>query len=771
MMTLPPAHAGQERLRLLITGTVQGVGFRPFVHRHATRLGLAGWVTNAPAGVIIEAEGDPVALDELIAIVRQTPPPSARIAGIETRTMVPIGAAGFEIRESETGGAQTVEVPADLATCETCLREILDPADRRYRYPFTNCTDCGPRYSLIEALPYDRLRTTMRHFRMCEACRAEYYDPASRRFHAEPNACPVCGPRLALWDASGAVLAKGEVALLEAADTLRSGDILALKGLGGFQLLADACDSAAVRALRARKGRPDKPFAIMFAALADAEAACHISPAERALLLAPQQPIVLLRARRGTVAAEVAPGNPYLGVMLAYTPLHHLLLRELDFPVVATSGNRSGEPIAIDEHEAVERLQGVADRFLIHDRPIIRPVDDSVVRVVAGRALMLRRARGYAPAMPMSVSMRLLPGVLAVGGHLKATLAMSTAGSPVLSQHLGDLDTCQARDTYARTLGDLPRLYKTRPRLLVRDGHPDYHSTRTAEAYGLPTLTVQHHVAHTAACMAEHGLCGSALGVAWDGSGYGEDGTVWGGEFLHVSDTGYRRLAHLRQFRLPGGEQAVREPRRCAFGVLFALFGPDALAMSHLAPVTTFTAAQREIIRRMLERGINAPLTSSAGRLFDAVAALSGLRQWASYEGQAAAELEWAAEPSKGERAYAFLITRSELPWIVDWEPAVHALLADLADGVSVAAISAAFHHGLAAAITAVAMQAGEPRVVLSGGCFQNARLIETTVAKLQKAGFKPFWHSQIPPNDGGLALGQLAWAARELEKEDRPCV
>lgn len=766
MMTARSVAQARQRWRVVVTGTVQGVGFRPFVYRLAERYGLTGWVTNAPRGVVIEVEGQSETLDAFVAALRSEPPPGARVVDVSAEALPPPprGGSAFEIRASEARGARTVHLPADLVTCERCLQELLDPSDRRYRYPFTNCTDCGPRYSIIESLPYDRERTTMRRFAMCQACREEYANPASRRFHAEPNACPQCGPRLALWDAQGTETATGAAALDECAAMLRAGRAVALKGLGGFQLLVDAGNEEAVQRLRERKARPDKPLAVMYPSLADAEAACAVEPPERDLLIAPERPIVLLRHRAGAVAANVAPGNPWLGVMLPYTPLHHLLLAQLCRPVVATSGNRAGEPIAIDETEAVARLRGIADAFLVHDRPIVRPVDDSVVRVVAGQPLVLRRARGYSPSI--AGLSRIPAGMLALGGHTKSTVALSLEGQVVLSQHLGDLDSPLARAVYRQTLDELPRLYGREPDVLVHDRHPDYHASRIAAGHGTPAFTVPHHVAHVAACMAEHDITGSVLGVAWDGSGYGDDGTVWGGEFLRIDDTGHERVAHLRPFRLPGGEAAVREPRRCALSLLAEVFGEDGLARTDLACVGSFSAPARETLWRLMERDINAPVTTSAGRLFDAVAALLGIRQRTTFEGQAAAQLEWAADGWVSDRAYTFAVGRAgaDAPWIIDWEPVIRALLADLTAGVAVADMAAAFHDGLAMAIAAVAKRIGEPRVVLSGGCFQNARLTESTVSALTEAGFQTYRHSLIPPNDGGLALGQLAWAGRQTK-------
>ncbi len=761
----------RERRQIRVRGTVQGVGFRPYVHRRATRLGLAGWIANTAEGVTIEVEGAPERLDDLLDGLRQSPPPRAVVSGIDVSEAELCGDSTFAIRASATGGRRSAHISPDLTTCDACLAELLDPSDRRYRYPFINCTDCGPRFSIIEDLPYDRARTSMRRFGMCEACRAEYEDPTSRRFHAEPNACPDCGPRLALWNPAGGVIARDDVALGLAATAIRRGEIVAAKGVGGFHLLVDAMSETAVRRLRTRKRRPDKPFAVMFPTLSDVGRACRVSPEEQALLVGPERPIVLLRREGGAITEAVAPGNPLLGAMLPYAPLHHLLMLALDLPVVATSGNLSQEPIATDEREALERLGEVVDFFLIHDRPIARPVEDSVVRVVCGRPLMLRRARGYAPAH-FAVD-GVSGGVLALGGHLKTTVALSGDNGVVVWPHIGDLETPQARAAHGSAAEDIGRLHAVRPRLVAHDLHPDYASSRAAEAFAAPIVPVQHHLAHLAACMADNGVVPPVLGVAWDGAGYGPDGTIWGGEFLRIVKGGWRRVAHLRPFRLPGGEAAMREPRRAALGLLYAAFGADALEMDDLAPVAAFTIAERRTLGAMMTRGVNAPICSSIGRLFDAAAALTGLRQRVSFEGQAAMELEWAAGDMSGDRSYAFPLQESatdDSALVLDWGPALDAIVADIRAGSTAGQVSRALHNGLAAAIVDVAIRVGEPRVALTGGCFQNARLTEATAAALRAAGFEPLWHRQVPPNDGGLSLGQAVWAAWTEGRAGTPC-
>jgi hydrogenase maturation protein HypF len=745
----------KRRIQAEVRGAVQGVGFRPFIYRCAHDLHLTGWVENTSFGVRLEAEGEDEAVGALLRLIEKAPPPNATVQSVHVGELDCRGDADFVIRNSATDGARVAQILPDLATCDACLRELFDPADRRYLYPFINCTHCGPRYSIVEGVPYDRARTSMRHFPMCPACLAEYQDPLDRRFHAEPNACRECGPRIALWNTDGTTLVRDHEALLAAIEAIRDGRIVAVKGIGGFHLMVDARDDAAVTRLRARKCRPAKPLAVMFPSLADIAHDCDVTAGESELLTNPARPIVLVRRRSGLVAPSVAPGNPRLGAFLPYAPLHHILLRELDFPVVATSGNRSDEPIATDESEALARLDGIADLFLVHNRPIVRAIDDSILRVVAGRELMLRRARGYAPTPVPVVGVR--AGVLALGGHMKTTVAITLDDSVLVSQHLGDLETATARAAHERATADMVQLRGMAPHAVVRDLHPDYATGRMAEAMGLPVHRVQHHLAHIAACMAENGVPPPVLGVAWDGTGYGTDATIWGGEFLLVTRDDWRRVAHLRPFRLPGGEQAVHEPRRAALGLLYDVFGAAGLEMDDLAPVADFARAERSVLRAMLDEGVNAPVTSSMGRLFDGFAALAGLRLRASYEGQAAAEFEWAAE--KVHAPYEFTLRDGD-PLILDWQPALEALLRDKKQGVAAGAISAAFHAGLAAAIVSVAKKIGERHVALTGGCFQNALLTELSISMLQAAGFTSVWHRHIPPNDGGLALGQAVWSA-----------
>jgi hydrogenase maturation protein HypF len=753
---------------------VQGVGFRPFVYRLASDLGVTGWVSNTGQGVFIEAESDRATLDEFVRRLAHDRPPHAVIVSREWSVLDPVGFERFEIRESGSDDEPSAFVLPDIATCPDCLAELFDSGDRRFRYPFINCTHCGPRFSIIEHLPYDRERTSMKAFAMCPACRREYEDPRDRRFHAQPNACPACGPSLAMWNADGGELAREHDALRQAIDAVDAGGIVAVKGLGGFLLVADARNDEAVRALRVRKHREEKPFALLFPSLADVEHECEVSSLEAALLTSPESPIVLLRRRAGhgsSIAQSVAPRNPYLGVMLPYTPLHHLLMRDLGRPVVATSGNLSDEPICIDEREALDRLRGVADRFLVHNRPIVRHVDDSIARIVLGREMVVRRARGYAP-LPVLLP-EPVPTTLGVGAHLKNAIAMCVGRSVFISQHIGDLETTQASEAFVEVLRAFRDLYRAEPEHVVADLHPDYLSTKYAGGLGLPVVRIQHHFAHVAACMAENDLDEPVLGVSWDGTGYGTDGTIWGGEFLVPRGGSFDRVAALRAFRLPGGERAIREPRRTAFGLLHEMYGEGLVARTDLAPVAAFDERERRLLARMLARGMNSPVTTSAGRLFDAVASLCGVCHRMTFEGQAAMELEFAIDESAvGEYTIDVKTAPAGVsddgtppPLILDWQPAVEELLDDVRHGVPTGWIASRLHRALTAAIVEVAARLAVPRVVLTGGCFQNRFLLEHTVRRLEEEGFRAYWHQRVPTNDGGIALGQVAaagWMARQ---------
>jgi len=759
---------GHKRLRVAIRGAVQGVGFRPFVYRLATDMGLPGWVSNSTQGVFVEVDGAPEALQTFLLRLQKEHPPRSSIQSLEPSFLAPAGFDSFEIRPSDGAGDRTALVLPDIATCDDCLCEIFDPANRRYLYPFTNCTNCGPRYSIIQALPYDRPNTTMAGFTMCDACRTEYEDPHDRRFHAQPNACPSCGPHVELWDSTGSALSTHHRALEAAADAIRQGRIVAVKGVGGFHLVAHAGDEDAVRRLRSRKHREEKPLAIMAPCIGWIKAACEVSSLEERLLCSPESPIVLLERRKApcpdeaSVASSVAPGNPELGVMLPYSPLHRILLRALAIPVIATSGNLSDEPICTDARDALARLGEIADLFLVHDRPIARHVDDSVARVLLGRELVLRRARGYAP-LPVHVG-RPLPPLLAVGGHLKNAIAVAHHTEVFVSQHIGDLETTQAFEAFRRVGEDLLRLYDLKPAAIMCDAHPDYLSTRYAAGVGLPVTHVQHHYAHVLSCMGENAIEAPALGVSWDGTGAGLDQTIWGGEFLRITDSGFRRVAHLRQFRLPGGEHAIKEPRRTAIGVLYEMVGEAFVDREDLVPVRAFDRKDRKLLATALAGRINAPVTSSAGRLFDAVAALLGLRLQTQFEGQAAMELEWAMRGAATDESYPFRIEPQNGILVIDWRPVIDALLWDITNATPLEAMAARFHNALTEMIVAIAERVGERTIVLSGGCFQNRYLTKRTVQRLTQTGYTPYWHQRVPPNDGGIALGQILAAARAKE-------
>ncbi len=749
-------------LEVLVVGAVQGVGFRPLVYRIAHRLGLGGAVWNEPGGVRIRLVGPARRVEDFGSTLRAECAPPARIEQIRVLSVSETDAAEpFRIAESMSGGAREALVMPDLATCPACLRELFDPRDRRHRYPFLNCCHCGPRYSIITGIPYDRTRTTMAKFAMCDACRAEYENPDDRRFHAQPVACPACGPTVELWDVNGARKGARDWAVRAAVQHVRAGQIVAVKGIGGFHLMCDARNDTAVRELRRRKRRDEKPFALMVPDIGWARILTETGDAEADLLRSAAAPIVLLRRRAGELLSDaVAPNNPLLGLMLPYSPLHHLMLRELECPVVATSGNLTDEPICIDEREAVKRLDGIADFFLVHNRPIARPQDDSIAHFVDGRVCMLRRARGYAPlAIPLS---RETPPILALGAHLKNTIALAFNDRIVVSQHHGDLDSLESRQAFEQAIDDLPGLYGVKPERWVVDAHPDYASTLFARDRHLETISVQHHHAHIAAVIAEHGIEGPVLGVAWDGTGLGDDGTIWGGEFLRVDAGRYLRLGRLGGFRLPGGDGAMRKPLHSAFGALMATV-PE--RMPELAErLLDMDVESIRACAAMIESGAHAPFTSSAGRWFDAVSAMCGVCRETTYEGQAAQQLEFACDPDARALHFPF-DTRVENGLLVfDLAPLVRALLAEIEQMTPVAQLAARFHATLADIIVSMAdAQRGLP-IVLSGGCFQNRILLTTTIRRLRESGHPVYWPEQLPPNDGGIAVGQAAVAAQRLQ-------
>src|SRR5215813_1109837 len=753
------------RASVRVEGVVQGVGFRPFVYSLATRLGLAGWVGNDVDGVFAEVEGAAACVEQFLGLLETQAPPLARVDRVT---------AAFAIVASDRTGRRRALVSADGATCDDCLAELADPADRRFGYPFINCTNCGPRFTIVTGVPYDRPLTTMAPFTMCTECEAEYHNPADRRFHAQPVCCPACGPRLRLLDAGGAEMAGNPLA--EAARLLAGGYVVAVKGLGGYHLAVDAGSQAAASALRARKHREDKPFALMAADMAAARELCEVGETGQSLLASARRPIVLLPRRAGApVADAVAPGNRQLGVMLPYTPLHHLLLAEVGRPIVLTSGNVSDEPIAYADEDALARLAGIADAFLTHNRAIHIRTDDSVVRPLRGRETLLRRSRGYAPE-PLGLAARLPRPVLACGAELKNTFCLAVGDRAFVSHHIGDLENFETLRSFTDGIAHFRRLFDTEPEVVAYDLHPEYLSTKYAlELDGVDLAGVQHHHAHIASCLADNGEEGPVIGVAFDGTGFGTDGTIWGGEFLLAGLTGFERAAHLAPVPMPGGAAAIRQPWRMAAAYLDAAYAGE--------PPAGLTVAGRNAGRwrdvvAMARRGVNAPPTSSAGRLFDAVAALVGVRDAINYEGQAAIELEQLADPAErgAYRAPVGLGTAGPGgeagPLRVRGADLVRAAAEDLLAGAAPPVIAARFHRGVAAAIAEVCAalreRSGLGTVALSGGVFQNLLLVGQVVDLLEESGFRVLTHARVPPNDGGISLGQAAVAGARDRRDGR---
>ena len=766
---LDPDPAPVQRRAIRVSGLVQGVGFRPYVHAVASRLGVAGFVGNDERGVIIEAEASAAALDALLAEIRDRPPPLAVVTAVSAATVPVRGERGFSIAASTAGGPAATLISADAATCADCLRELRDPADRRYRHPFITCTNCGPRFTIVTGVPYDRVSTTMSGFPMCPACAREYHDPADRRFHAQPICCHDCGPRLEFlsrerWtsDGGGPVESIGNGvpraeqsagAIAAAAAALRAGAVIAVKGLGGYHLAALAADESAVGALRARKHREDKPFAVLVPGVAAARELCVVERAEETELTSRRAPIVLLRRRAGAaVAASVAPGAAELGLLLPYTGLHHLLLDEVAAPIVLTSGNISDEPIAHQDGDAATRLTPIADAALLHDRPIRTRADDSVLRVVRGRPYPIRRSRGYAPE-PIPLAVRAAQPMLGCGAELKNTFCVLRGNEAFPSHHIGDLENAETLHAYTDGIAHLGALLDVDPVVLAHDLHPEYLSTKWALAQdGVTLVGVQHHHAHLAACLAEHGETGPVIGIACDGLGYGTDGTLWGGEIFDVSLAGFSRLAHLEPVPLPGGTTAIRQPWRTAAAWLRVAGAAAPGLAERIGPQWT-------VVDRLLGSRVDLPMTTSAGRLFDAVAALCGVRDRVNYEGQAAIELERLADRSVRD---GYPVTRSGP--VINASDLIRAVVADLGRGTVPAVVAARFHHGLAGALVAAATDAaaelGRDAVALSGGVFQNQVLLQAVRAGCERAELRVLVHSRLPCNDGGISLGQVAVAA-----------
>ena len=769
----------QERREISVRGIVQGVGFRPFVYALARRRGLSGLVRNDAEGVHIEAEGPPEELELFLREIREKAPPLAVVEAVSWRPLAVLRERGFRIEESREGVRRRALISPDVATCRECLTELFDPADRRYRYPFTNCTNCGPRFTITRQVPYDRAMTTMAGFEMCPACQREYDDPSDRRFHAQPNACPVCGPQMRLLDRFGHELhgSPGDP-ILRAARMLRGRAIVAIKGLGGYHLACDPFDEGAVRTLRGRKVRQDKPFALMARDLEQARELCLVEPEEERLLTSPARPIVLLERLPGCeVAEEVAPRQDTLGVMLAYTPLHHLLLHDAGIPLVMTSGNNSDEPIAFRDEEAFAQLGEIADYFLVHDRPIHMRCDDSVVRVMEGEEYHIRRSRGYAPS-PLRVAGRsgaethpyLGRHTLACGGELKNTFCVAKVGRAFLSHHIGDLENYETLRSFREGVEHYCRLFDVQPELVAHDLHPEYLSTKYAkemEEAGLPAVGVQHHHAHVASCLADNERPGEerVIGVALDGTGYGTDGAVWGGEFLEGSiETGFARRAHLEYAPLPGGAAAIREPWRMALAQLVSIYGEEEVLKLPLEVVRRSGERNVRLVARLVEHRLNTPPTSSAGRLFDAVAALAGVpgTERTTYEGQAAVELELAAEgPARG--GYPFRLRPEGEGWVVETRGIVEGVVEDLLAGRGTGEVSSRFHRTMAEVVVAgcegIREAGGAVAVALTGGTFQNLLLTEQVLELLAGKGFTVYRHRRVPANDGGLSLGQAVLA------------
>jgi len=757
-----------ELARISARGVVQGVGFRPFVYQLATKYGLKGWVCNTSEDVKIEVQGESRDLQRFLSELRDNAPPLACIEDISTTYHPPADYKTFEIRRSIAEEGKYQLVSPDIATCQACLREVLSPKDRRYHYPFTNCTNCGPRFTIIEDIPYDRPRTTMRSFRMCPQCQSEYDDPLDRRFHAQPNACPKCGPRLDLLDARGNCVASDN-AIATAGQFLGDGRIVAIKGLGGFLLACDATSEKAVGLLRQRKRRPFKPLAIMVADMDEARRHCHISEREEKLLTSSQSPIVLMPWKpESTVCQAVAPNLKYLGVMLPYTPLHHVLLRQAGLPLVMTSGNLSEEPIAKDNDEAIRRLSGIADYFLVHNRDIYARYDDSVAVVETDEVQLTRRARGYAP-YPVRLTFKARQ-VFGCGAEWKHTFCLTKDNYAFVSQHIGDMENLETMEHFENSLALYKKLFRIEPEIVAYDLHPEYLATKYAlelggQSNGVTLVPVQHHHAHIVSCMADNEVEPPVIGVALDGTGYGSDGRIWGGEFLVADYKGFKRMGHLEYLPLPGGDVAIRRPYRTAIGYVSELLGEGSIT-SELAFLKQADAAEIGLIQRQIQAGLNSPLTSSMGRLFDAVSALLGIRGEIDYEGQAAVELEMIAYDDSGKvgnEGYPYAIIEPDGVRIVQLKGLLSAIVEDLRQGVSRATISAKFHNTVAQMVCEmchlIAESTGIKQVALSGGVFQNRLLVRKVVPLLESAGFSVLTHKQVPCNDGGISLGQAVIA------------
>ncbi|HHT9112887.1 MAG: carbamoyltransferase HypF [Planctomycetes bacterium] len=767
-------------MQISANGVVQGVGFRPYIYNLATKFSLSGFVQNDSSGVFIDVEGCDSSVDEFLTCLAKSPPPHAIIENIHYTTLPPKGYKSFIIEESAIKENNTTMICADIATCPDCLKELFDPGDHRYHYPFINCTNCGPRFTIVKDIPYDRANTTMSDFRMCHDCSSEYHDPKNRRFHAQPNACPVCGPQLMLLNNEGfAVQTQDPISTV--CTLLHDGKIFAVKGLGGYHIACDALNSKSVFLLRKRKYREDKPFAVMMENIETVNKFCFVNAKEETLLFSTQRPIVLLKKKSNcTIPHDIAPDNLYLGVMLPYTPLHHLIIRESGLPLVMTSGNVSDEPIAYKDNESLERLKGIADYFLVHDRDIFMRCDDSVVKVVEDKAMIIRRSRGYAP-FPLRLQYAFTKPVLACGAFLKNTFCLARGNHAFLSHHIGDLENTETMNSYETAIEHYKRLFSIEPAVIAYDFHPEYLSTKYALAQNddILKIGVQHHHAHIVSCMAENGIHHKVIGVAFDGLGYGDDGKFWGGEFLITDFSEYERAGHLEYVPMPGGEQAIKEPWRMAISYLYQIYGNDIPSIiTPLTPhftgetKTTLDHPKIKVLLKMLSQRIHCPLTSSMGRLFDGVASLLDLQHSVNYEGQAAIKLESIADEHIIEH-YPFDIdvsagARCSVPFIIQWHPIIKHILADVQCKVASPIISARFHNSIVDMVYQVCIilrdSKGINDVVLSGGVFQNKFLFKRLLNKLSSQNFNVYFHKKVPCNDGGISLGQAVIAGERLK-------
>jgi hydrogenase maturation protein HypF len=758
----------KQRFQILIQGAVQGVGFRPFIYKLAEELNLKGIISNTVKGVSIDIEGDESLLNDFIKRIKKDKPKLSHITAFEINRLEVNGYDDFKIIGSDSLGDPAAIILPDIAVCDKCLSEMFDPNNRRFLYPFINCTNCGPRFSIIESLPYDRPNTSMKNFKMCDECKEEYENPFNRRFHAQPIACPKCGPKVQLLNKNRKLICEKEDAISEAVQKIKEKKIIALKGLCGFQFIVNAGNDDAVKRLRERKQRDEKPFAVMFPSMEMLKLICDVSDIEKQILNSPESPIVLLKKKSGirypalSISEFVSPKNPHLGVMFPYTPLHHLIMKEFGQPVIATSGNISEEPMSIDENEAIERLSGIADYFLVHNRPIIRPVDDSVVRIVNDELMILRRARGYSP-LPLSIRNASEQDFICVGGHLKNTVSIKKGNEVFISQHIGDLENTEAEKYFYNTISDFKEMYKFNPSYFIHDLHPDYSSSKYCSTQNVKTIPVQHHLAHVAACYEENKLENKCFAVCWDGTGYGFDGTIWGGEFFTYSAEDFNRAAHFRKFRIPGGDAAVKDTRRSLVGILYEIFGDD-IQFSKM----NLDVSENDLFlfTQMLNKNLNCFVTTSVGRIFDAVSSLLNVCSKSSYEGQAAMMLEFAAD-QKILTHYNFNLTEKSI-LIIDWRPIFEQMFNDIAMEIKASVIAAKFHNTLVEIIIALSGRIGLKDIVLTGGCFQNVFLLERTIERLIEEGFNPYWNKSVPTNDGGISYGQAVFANHILNRDKK---